>query len=314
VFAGNTSDPVTVADQIKIVKEQFRVEELVFVGDRGMVKSKGKQALEQAGLRYITALTNPQIRRLLKERILQLELFSEQICEVEDDGVRYVLRKNQAEAARERHRWEDKLEKLEGKIAARNQKTQDQPRCQPEAGQRKMKGWAERHKLKGLVEVKLDGRTLVLERQPAAIEKALELAGCYVVTSNVAKPSLSAQEVHDSYVSLQKVERDFRAMKTGLLEVRPVFVRKESRTRGHVLTCMLALKLSREMERRLRVAFATTDSNPHAVTLPDALAALSRLCLLHYPVDEKTTVTKLPQPDANQKQILAALGVTLPAT
>jgi transposase len=314
VFAGNTSDPVTVADQIKIVKEQFRVEELVFVGDRGMVKSKGKQALEQAGLRYITALTDPQIRRLLKERILQMELFSEQICEVEDDSVRYVLRKNQAEAARERHRWEDKLEKLEGKIAARNQKTQNQPRCQPEAGQRKMEGWAERHKLKGLVEVKLDGRTLMLERQPAAIEKALELAGCYVVTSNVAKPSLSAQEVHDGYLSLQKVERDFRSMKTGLLEVRPVFVRKESRTRGHVLTCMLALKLSREMERRLRVAFATTDSNPHAVTLPDALAALSHLCLLHYPVDEKTTVTKLPHPDANQKQILAALGVTLPAT
>jgi len=52
----------------------------------------------------------------------------------------------------------------------------------------------------------------------------------------------------------------------------------------------------------------------HRVTLPDALAALSRLCLLHYPVDEKTTVTKLPHPDANQKQILAALGVTLPAT
>jgi transposase len=313
VFAGNTSDPVTVADQIKIVKEQFRVEELIFVGDRGMVKSKGKQALEQAGLRYITALTNPQIRRLLNERILQMELFSEQICEVEDDGVRYVLRKNEAEAARERHRLEDKLEKLEGKIAARNKETKDNPRCQPEAGQRKMEVWAERHKLTGLVELKLDGRTLMLERTPAAIETALELAGCYVVTSNVAKPSMSAQEVHDSYVSLQKVERDFRAMKTGLLEVRPVFVRKESRTRGHVLTCMLALKLSREMERRLRVAFATTDSNPHAVTLPDALAALSRLCLLHYPVDEKTTVTKLPQPDANQKQILAALGVTLSA-
>ena len=44
VFEGNRSDPTTVAEQIKIVKEQFRVEELVFVGDRGMVKSKGKQA------------------------------------------------------------------------------------------------------------------------------------------------------------------------------------------------------------------------------------------------------------------------------
>lgn len=56
LFEGNRSDPTTVAEQIKIAKEQFQVEELVFVGDRGMVKSKGKQALEQAKLRYITAL------------------------------------------------------------------------------------------------------------------------------------------------------------------------------------------------------------------------------------------------------------------
>src|SRR5258707_6080232 len=116
VFEGNTSDPATVAEQIKIIKEQFQVQELVFVGDRGMVKSKGKQALEEANLRYITALTDPQIRGLLKRGVLQLELFSEQLCEVEDHGVRYVLRKNETEAARERHRLEDKLTKLEKKI------------------------------------------------------------------------------------------------------------------------------------------------------------------------------------------------------
>jgi hypothetical protein len=52
-------------------------------------------------------------------------------------------------------------------------------------------------------------------------------------------------------LALQKVERDFRTMKTGLLEIRPVFVRKESRTRGHVFCSMLALKLQREVERRL---------------------------------------------------------------
>ena len=92
----------------------------------------------------------------------------------------------------------------------------------------------------------------------------------------------------------------------------PALTRKESRTRGHVLSCMLALKISRKMERRLRAVFDTTDSNPHAITLPDALASLSRLCLLHYPVDTKTTVTRLPKPDARQKQILSALGVTLP--
>jgi len=314
VFEGNRSDPTTVAEQIKIIKEQFQVEELVFVGDRGMVKSKGKQALEQAKLRYITALTNPQIRGLLKRGILQLELFSEQLCEVEDHGVRYVLRKNETEAARERHRLEDKLAKLKEKIAARNEETKSKRRCQPEAGKRKLEAWIAQHKLNGLVELKLDGRMLRLERHETAIATSLELAGCYVVTTDVLPENMSTQEVHDSYVSLQKVERDFRAMKTGLLEVRPLFVRKESRTRGHVFCCMLALTLSCELERRLREHFGTTDRDPHAITLGDALASLASLCLMQYKVDEKTTVTKLPQPSANQAKILTALGVALPAT
>jgi plasmid stabilization system protein ParE len=312
VFAGNTGDPTTVVEQIRIVKEQFGVQELVFVGDRGMVKSKGKQALEEAGLRYISALTDPQIRRLLGEGTLQMGLFHEQVCEVEADGVRYLLRKNEDEAAREQHRLEDKLAKLSGKVEQRNEQVDKSPRCQPEAGPRNLQVWVARHKLTGLVELHLEGRRMVLQRNPAAIDRAMELAGCYVVVTDVPKQNLSGQEVHDSYVSLQKVERDFRQMKTGLLEVRPVFVRKESRTRGHVFSCLLALKLSREMERRLQAVFGTTDTNPHGITLTDALAALSRLCLLQYAVDEKTTLTRLPKPDGRQKEILQALRVTLP--
>ena len=73
---------------------------------------------------------------------------------------------------------------------------------------------------------------------------------------------------------------------------------------------MLALKLSRELERRIQAAFGTTDDDPHAITLPDALAALGRLCLLEYRVDEQTSVTRLP--DARQTEILNALGVSLP--
>jgi hypothetical protein len=89
VFSGNTGDPVTVVDQIKILETQFGVQELVFVGDRGMVKSKGKQALQAAGLHYISALTDPQIRRLLGDGTLQMDLFHEEVCEVEADGLRF---------------------------------------------------------------------------------------------------------------------------------------------------------------------------------------------------------------------------------
>jgi len=202
VFAGNTADPATVVDQVKILQEQFQVREFVFVGDRGMVKSNGIQALQEAHLRYITALTDPQIRRLLNQKVLQLDLFSEQICEVEAGEVRYVLRKNEKEAARERHRLEDKMKKLAGKITSRNEQVKTKPRCQPEAGRRTVQQWAERHKLNGLVELQLEGPTLVLRRHEEKITRALELAGCYVVTTDVLKESMSAQEVHDSALSV----------------------------------------------------------------------------------------------------------------
>ncbi len=114
-------------------------------------------------------------------------------------------------------------------------------------------------------------------------------------------------------MALQKVERDFRTMKTGLLEIRPLFVRKESRTRGHVFCCLLALKLQRELERRLAAVFGTTAQDPMAVTVSDAMAALGRPPILHHHLDENTTVTRLPKPDEHQRKIMNALKVGLPA-
>ena len=314
VFAGNTADPAAVPDQIRKLQDEFKVEELIFVGDCGMVKSRGKQELEQRGLHYITALTDPQIRRLLSQGVLQLELFSERICEVEDHGVRYVLRRNEDTAAREKHRLEDKLARLESKIAARNLWAGQHPRSKPKTGLRQLQGWVARHRLDELVELQIElqeeSNCLRMGCKPAAIEQSLKLAGCYALTTDVTPAKLDAEQVHTSYMALEKVERDFRAIKTGLLEVRPIFVRKEGRTRGHVFCCMLALKLAREMERRLRAAFGTTETNPDAITL---LAALGRLCLLHWPVEGENIVTKLPLPDQSQQEILAAFGIHLPA-
>ena len=46
---------------------------------------------------------------------------------------------------------------------------------------------------------------------------------------NVAPSAMSAQQVHDSYVSLQKVERDFRTQ-TGRTSSKPVFSVRKSRS------------------------------------------------------------------------------------
>jgi transposase len=186
------------------------------------------------------------------------------------------------------------------------------PRAQPQAGLRQLQQWASRHKLTAFVELTLNHREIQMRvDEPAKAEAAL-LDGCYCLETDVPAEHLSTQEVHDRYKDLQEVERNFRRLKTAFLEVRPIFVRKEQRTRGHVFIAMLALKVLRLMERRLNAAFATTDTNPQAETPESALAALSRLCLQHYTVGDQQIVG-LPRADARQQNILDALGVTLTA-
>jgi transposase len=312
VFSGNTADATTLAGQIEVIRQRFQVEEVVFVGDGGVIRSPGKQALNEARFRYITALSQPEIRSLLKKGTLQLGLFEEKICEVEAAGLRYVLRRNEVEARRFEHRLEDKLARLQEAVAARNREVVQSRRCDPEAGWRRFQKWIEQYRLKALVQIHLEGRELRLEVQEDAWRQALQLAGCYVLETDVARDRLSAEEVHDRYRDLSRLEWDWRTLKGADIEIRPVFVRKETRTRGHILVCFLALKLVRELQQRLHSAFQTTDTNRDALTLSDALETLSRLCLMLYPVPGGGTVPLLPTPDSQQQRILQALGVKLP--
>jgi transposase len=309
VFEGNTGDPKTVAEQVNILKDHFGIEEVVFVGDRGMVKASGKVNLSAAGFKYITALTNPRVRSLIKANVIQIGMFDETVHEVEHGELRLVLRRNEAIRVKEEHRCEDKLRKLRERIDKRNSFVLESKRADPQAGLRSALAWAKSHKLTSFVSLALDGRQIRAEIDEEAKADAALLDGCYVLETDVCR-QMDAGEIHDRYMDLQTVERDFRTMKTTLLEVRPIFLRKANRTRAHVFVAMLALKIVREMRQLLFAEFGSTDKNKMTVTLQDALASLSRLCLQNYQVKE-TTITKLPKPDSHQSKILNALGVNL---
>lgn len=313
VFTGNTADPSTVADQIAIVKTEFKMKEVVVVGDRGMIKSTGKTALTDDGLRYITALTDPQVRTLLKKGGLQLHLFDETAQEVEQGDRRLILRRNEAVRQKEGARRQDKLATLHRLVAARNAFVQDAKRAQPEAGRRKLTAWAKAHKLLAFVTLDLDDTQLTVAIDAAAQANAALLDGCYVVETDVAKEKMDATTVDARYRDLQKVERDFRMMKTGLLEMRPIFVRKATRTRGHVFAAMLALKVAREGERGLKAAWGTTEHSAQALPLDEALGALARLCFQRHEIEGQAFL-QVPRPDARQVAIFTALGVSPPHT
>jgi transposase len=80
VFRGNTSDVQTFAAQVAKLATDFGCEQVTMVGDRGMIKSAQVQELQEVGFSYITAITKPQIRSLLKDGAIQLGLFDALRC------------------------------------------------------------------------------------------------------------------------------------------------------------------------------------------------------------------------------------------
>jgi len=78
VYEGNTSDASTLMPQVTQLREQFGLERLVLVGDRGMISHKAIGELRTLeGLAWITALKSTQIRALVEGGELQLGLFDE---------------------------------------------------------------------------------------------------------------------------------------------------------------------------------------------------------------------------------------------
>jgi hypothetical protein len=303
---------MTVASQVAKLKRRFGVKQVVFVGDRGMIKAGQKAILNEAGLRYITALTDPQIRSLMKARVITPELFDTTVQEVVCEDRRVVLRRNEATARKERHRRDDKLALLRQRVSARNQFVAQHPRAQLEAGLRQLQAWASRHKLANLVTLAVREQNLELTVDDAALADAALLDGCYALETDVSSAEMDAATVHARYMDLQKVERNFRTMKTVLLNIRPLYVRTEEHTRGAVFVAMLALKVTREMQARLQARFGTADDDATSSTSPrEALEVLSRLCYQRFQIGGQS-ILRLPRPDDRQQAVLDALGVVLP--
>ena len=121
VFRGNTHDTKTFLNQVKKLAGRFEIEEVTVVGDRGMIKSAQIKELKEEHFSYISAITKPQIEKQIKQGDIQLDLFSEQVCEVENDGIRYILRRNPVRAEEIEKTREEKIKKVQTEIKNRNE-------------------------------------------------------------------------------------------------------------------------------------------------------------------------------------------------
>ncbi len=121
VFEGNTQDPKTVETQIELLAKEYGVKTLVFVGDRGMIKrDQQKQITSHKDWYFITAITKPEIEKMLNEERIQMELFTEELGATEEDGIRYILRRNPIRQNEIRKNREDIFKSFKNLIEKKN--------------------------------------------------------------------------------------------------------------------------------------------------------------------------------------------------
>jgi hypothetical protein len=287
VFPGNTGDPAAFTAITDVVRKKFGLEQMVMVGDRGMITSARIQALNQLedgtqrpdAYGWITALRAPAIRKLMADDgPLQLSLFDQQdLAEITSEdfpGERLVACRNPVLAADRARTREDLLaatEKLLAPLTARVQagRLQGAGDIGVEVGKA-----ITRYKTAKHFAVTITDTTLTIERRQDQIDAEAALDGFYVLRTPVPADELDAAAVVTAYKNLKYVERDFRHIKSDDLDLRPVFHRLEERVKAHVLICMLACYLTWHL-RRAWAPLTYTDEDPPAPGNPVAPARRS---------------------------------------
>ena len=304
VFKGNTSDVKTFSSQLSKAASRFGAERVTFVGDRGMIKAPQRADIGVAGFHYITAITKAQIDALIAAGVVQMDLFEETLAEVEGlDGERYVLRRNPARAGELAASRADKLKALRTAAEAANAYLNEHPRAAAKTQLARLKAKSKALHLDKFVAVAEQERRVVVTVDEAGSAEAVRLDGCYALRTDLPKTVVDKQIVHDRYKDLARVEWAFRDSKTVQLEMRPVYLRDENRTRGHALVVMLAYLMTQALRQRWR------DID---LTVQEGLDRLASLCVVEVIIGGRPSYNQVPTPRDDVRRLFEAADVAIP--
>lgn len=288
--------------QIKKVAERFKAKSITFVGDRGMIKTPQIENLQNHEFHYITAITKKQIEELLMKSG-QLSLDEQDLQEIIQDNTRYILRKNPSRAKEIQQTRNQKLEKLQKLIHQRNEYTKLHPKSKPETSIKLAAQLAKKLKIDKWITIALIPNTCLLTTQinQEALQQESFLDGCYTIKTDLP-PEIDKQTIHDRYKDLALVEQTFRTIKTSHLELRPIYVRLEERTRGHAFVVMLAYRIIKELTKYWQ---------PLNITVQEAISELSTICQIELTINGNT-INQIPKPNKISEELLKLAEVELP--
>ena len=282
VHEGNVADSQTLMPEVQRLRQDFGVEQLVMVGDRGMISNKAIAELRESdGIAWITALKSVSIRARVEQGRLQLDLFDErnllELSSPDYPGERLVACRNPELAKLRTHKRQELLAATEANL--------DKIKARVDAG--KLVGQDEiglrvgkvinQYKMAKHFELAIGENTFTFARKHDNIAAEAALDGIYIIRTSVPAAQMDSADCVRNYKSLANVERAFRSLKTIDLKVRPIHHRTADRVRAHIFLCMLAYYVEWHMREAWRaLMFADTDQQAKATRDPVAPAKRSK--------------------------------------
>jgi hypothetical protein len=309
-FSGNTADPNAFAETVETVVARFGLDDVVMVGDRGMITGARLTALgdREEPLDWITALRAPQIKELADSATLPLSLFDEptlaELADPDHPGKRLIACRNPLmadERARKRTALLERTEAELDKIAQVQRGRLNEPGkigvCAGKA--------VDEFKMAKHFQLHIDHGEFSYTRNETSITAEAALDGIDVIPTSVDRDRLDAAGVVEAYKELANAEADMRSIKTVDLDLRPVSHRLTERVAAHVFLCMLARYLAWHLRQAWAPLCFADEAPPERA---DPLAPAERFEHAHRKASRQTTDDDQP---AHSSQSLPAHLATL---
>ncbi|OUL29366.1 IS4 family transposase [Nostoc sp. RF31YmG] len=302
VFEGNTSDPTTFTQQIEKVRARFGIQQVIWVGDRGIISSTRIKSSfkKEHQVDWISALRSSQIRSLIEQDCIQLSLFDEKnIAEISSPdylGERLIACRNPMLAADRAKTREELLQATEKELSKISASTTRQKR--PLRGESnialKVGQVLNRYQVGKHFKIDIKADSFSFERDIQKIASEAALDGLYIIRTSVEAKILSAEDTVKAYKSLSQVEQAFRSFKTVDLKVRPIYHYTAQRVKAHVFLCMLAYYVEWHMRSRLAPILFDEDDWEQAQITQESIVKANNSDSAKAKARKKRTLNDLP--------------------
>jgi hypothetical protein len=240
-WPGNAADSGLIR-QVRSDLRQWVLSKVIWVADRGFTSQENRRFLMQGGGGYIIGEKlrsgSPEVRAALSRQGRYKAVRDNlQVKEVRfgDDGDRFVICYNPDQAERDAA--------IRARLTAQLEELIDGSDALTAAERGKIEGsLAGKPGLKRFLRVTPAG---LLRTDKAKVKAEENLDGKYLL--RCSDPHMTTEDIALGYKQLLEVERGWRDMKQ-VIDLRPVYHRREDRIRAHVILCWLALLLIRVAE------------------------------------------------------------------